>query len=71
MKIPTELLSRWKELRSHGDLQKIVESIDDKVSDSTISNAFINGQCNDEVFEAMAEYYKEKEAMINGYLKVA
>lgn len=67
MKIPTELLEKWQVLRSAGDSQKIIDTMETKVSDSTISNAFKTGQCSDELFEAMAEYYQGKKERISKY----
>jgi hypothetical protein len=71
MEIPQALLDKWSKLRSHGDGKKIVEAAAEKgvtISDAYISRAFANGECSDEVFEAMASYFKEKEEKVNSFL---
>lgn len=70
MEIPKEILEKWKQLRSHGDTEKIASSMpeDVKVSDETIRRVFTSGQCNDDVFKAMATFYEERAEMIKQYL---
>ena len=66
MNIPNKLLDKWQALRSESDTQKIAEAAD--VSGQSVRNAFKDGKCSDELFEAMAEYYREKESLIKQYL---
>lgn len=69
MKVPEELMTKWKNLRSHGDGRKIADASDD-VNEVDISRAFNTGECSDEVFHAIADFYQEKEERVNQYLKV-
>ena len=66
MKINVIVLQKWTELRSENDTQRIAEIAE--VTPQTIRNAFNEGKCSDEVFEAMANYYKEKDELIKSYL---
>jgi hypothetical protein len=69
MKVPQELMDKWKALRSQGDSARILEKIEGEgYSDETINRALRNGACNPEVFKAIADYYEEKAAMIASYL---
>lgn len=70
MEVPKELLEKWKALRSAGDPQEIVATMaeENKVVDQTIRNVFSDGKCSDEVFEAMAEYYKKKAEKVKQYI---
>lgn len=67
MKIPDELLKKWSDLRTHGDNKKIADQHED-ITEVDISRAITTGECRDEVFEAIGDFYKEKEAMVNEYL---
>lgn len=71
MEIPKELLEKWKVLRSQGDTKAIVDSMPDgqKVNPQTIRNAFNEGECNPEVFKAMAEFYTKRAESIAPYLR--
>lgn len=66
MRIPNKLLDEWTKLRSGGDAIKIAEQAG--VSPMTIYRAFREEVCNDEVFEAIAAYYKEKKERIENIL---
>lgn len=66
MKIPEELLNKWKSLRSHGDNTRIAEKKNVTVVD--VSRAFTFGECSDDTFKAIAEFYKEKEEIVKEYL---
>lgn len=66
MKIPADLLTRWKDLRSHGDGKKISTQAD--ITEMDVSRAFSNGECSDDVFRAIADFYKEKEEILKEYI---
>jgi len=70
MEVPKELLEKWKHLRAHGDTEKIASNMPDdvRVSDETIRRVFTQGQCNDDVFKAMAAFYEERAGLIKQYL---
>jgi hypothetical protein len=59
MKIPTELLNNWKALRSHGDNIKIAEKYG--TTKMQVTRAFKGRSVPDEVFEAIQEFYTDKE----------
>ncbi len=67
MIIPSELLKKWNELKSHGDGKKISDENQD-VTYMDVSRAFSKGECSDKVFEAIAQFYKSKEERIKEYL---
>lgn len=67
MKIPEELLKKWSELRSHGDGVKIAEQNSD-VTVFDVSKAINTKECPDRVFEAIANFYKEKEEKVKEFL---
>jgi len=58
IKIPPDKLSLWAALRTEQDASAIAESIG--VVRETIYNAFNNGECQPEVFDAMDTYYENK-----------
>lgn len=66
MKIPDELFKKWTELRSHGDGKKISE--EKGLSEMDVSRAFTTQECSDDTFDAMADYYKDKEEKVKQYL---
>lgn len=66
MQIPEELLNKWKSLRSHGDNTKIAEQKGVTIVD--VSRAFTYGECSDDTFKAIADFYKEKEEVVKEYL---
>ena len=70
MEVPQALLDKWKVLRSAGDPQEIVTSMPEekRVVEQTIRNVFSDGKCSDEVFEAMAEYYRKKAEKVKQYI---
>ena len=67
MQIQKEILEKWKQLRSFGDGTKIAAA-NPGIAKMLVSKAFKKGECNDEVFKAMAEFYQEKEKQISQYL---
>lgn len=71
MKIPKALIEKWTKLKSHGDGKKLVAAAGSgsTINDADISRAFSKGECRDDVFVLMAEFYRKKEEMINGYLQ--
>lgn len=68
MKIPDELMKKWQDLRSHGDGKSIVEQ-NQGITEMSVSRAFTTGECSDEVFTAIADFYKDKEERVNQYLQ--
>ena len=66
MNIPNEILGKWEILKSNGDCKAIAEKAG--VSYWSVSKAISNGKCTDEVFQAIADYYKEKQEMIKSYI---
>lgn len=67
MKVPEELLKKWNDLRSHGDGKAIVEQ-NPSITEMTVSRAFTTGECSDETFKVIADFYKAKEEQVNQYL---
>lgn len=67
MKVPEELLKKWQDLKSFGDGRKIVD-LNDNITEMDISRAFAKGECSDNVFQAIAKFYKEKEEMVKPFL---
>lgn len=67
MKVPVELMKKWEALRSFGDGKKIAESSPD-VNEVDVSRALNTGECSDEVFHAIASFFKKKEEEVNQYL---
>lgn len=68
MKIPDALKKKWQDLWSHGDGKKIAER--SGCTQNDISRALNSDDCSDEVFEAIASFYKEKEEKLKEYLDV-
>lgn len=66
MKIPEALIEKWKALRSHGDGKEIAEA--NGFTEAQISKAFINKECSDEIFEAIAAFFKEKEERVKSFM---
>ena len=67
MRVPDELMKKWQDLRSHGDGKTIVEQ-NQGITEMSVSRAFTTGECSDEVFKAIADFYKDKEEKVNQYL---
>jgi hypothetical protein len=67
MKIPEKLLKKWELLRSHGDNKKISQTNQD-IIEMDVTRAFANGECSEEVFKAMASFYKAREKTLKSYL---
>lgn len=55
MEIPKRILRSWKLKREHGDGKAI--NRDYGLSEMTVSRVFKTGKCDDETFNAIAEYY--------------
>jgi hypothetical protein len=66
MKVPDKIFSQWMNLKSHGDGKKIAEQ--KGITDMDVSRAFKLQECSDTVFEAIAEFYKEKQELIKEYM---
>ena len=67
MQVPDELMKKWQALRTHGDGRKIAEQ-NPGITEMDISRAFTQGECRDDVFESIADFYKEKELKVKEYL---
>lgn len=67
MKIPEKLIEKWKLLRSSGDNLKISQANKGVIS-MDVSRAFKSGECSEEVFEAIASFYKAREKKLKTYL---
>lgn len=63
MKIPTELLNKWKAIRSHGDNTRISEQFHGVLA-INVSRAFDGRDIKDEVFIAIRDFYAAKEARL-------
>lgn len=68
MKIPNDILNKWKLLREHGDVKALCE--DCKYSRPVIISA-LNGEATETVFTKVNEWYKQKEARQQQLLKSA
>ena len=66
MKIPTDVFTKWQNLRSFGDGKKIAS--EKGLREVEVSRAFTTQECSDEVFEKLAEFFKEKEEKIQKIL---
>lgn len=61
MKIPKAILREWKLKRKQGDGKEI--STKSGISENTISNALRTGQMSEKTFDAISEYYKDKQPL--------
>ena len=59
MKIETKVLRKWKQLQQHGDFSAIAMLKD--FDYRTVSLAFKKKECSQEVYLAIAAFYKERE----------
>lgn len=66
MKVPDKIFSQWTELRSQGDGRRIAE--EKGITEMDVSRAFANKECSDRVFEAIADFYKEKNKLVKEYM---
>lgn len=66
MKVPDKIFNAWQDLRSHGDAKKIAEQ--KGITEMDVSRAFKNQECSDAVFEAIAEFYKDKQDLVREYM---
>lgn len=62
MDIPKNLWSKWTNLYSRGDADKVAELA--QCHPNTVLNAIRNGRTNPEVFDALAKFYTDREALI-------
>ncbi len=67
MIIPKKLQDKWTVLRSSGDAEKMSEKLPGSAAE-TFNRAFRKGECRDEVFKVMADFYEEKTMLIKEYL---
>ncbi len=67
MTIQSELLEKWKALRSPEDTAKLAEKMEGGYSE-LFARVFRFGKCNDDVFKIMAAFYEEKAKLIKQYL---
>lgn len=66
MTIPQAIKDKWQELGSHGDIQKIADA--SGLSYQTVWSALKSGECSVNTFNAIAEFYAEREEMFREYL---
>jgi hypothetical protein len=66
MQIPYKFLEEWERLRTTGDVDKLAEL--SGMSRASVSRAFNDEVCNDDLFEVIATYYKEKKDRIESFL---
>lgn len=67
MKIPEKQLKKWELLRSHGD-NKEISQLNPGLIAMDVTRAFANGECSEEVFKALASFYKAREKKLKPYL---
>lgn len=66
MKMDPKILNRWKKLYSKGDIGKI--AAESNIHRNTISAALSKGEvANFTTLDAIALYYKKKQALLNQY----
>ncbi len=65
--IPKKQLDRWNNLKKHGDGKRIAEA-NEGINDMDVSRAFKLGRCSEEVYNAIAAFYKEKLKVLWGSL---
>lgn len=63
MKIPEKLLKKWETLRSAQDTKKMAAEMENGYPE-LFNRAFRKGECRDDVFIIMKEFYSEKEELI-------
>ena len=62
MEIPKHIWSKWTDIYSRGDADKIAALAD--CHPNTVLNAIRNGRCKADLFEVMAKFYSERIALI-------
>lgn len=67
MRVPDKIFSQWMILRSQGDGRKIADQ--KSISEMDVSRAFNSQECSDKVFEAIADFYNEKQKLVDKYMK--
>jgi hypothetical protein len=63
MKIPNELIEKWKPLRSRGDNKRISEEYP-WASAMAVGRAIEGRECSDDTFMAIRDFYAAKEAKL-------
>lgn len=66
MKIEKSILEKWGHLRSEDDTKKLADLTGKHPE--TIRKILRKGECSDEDFEVIAEFYDEKVDLMNRYL---
>ena len=66
MTIPKELLNKWDQLKTHGDIELLSEKAG--VTRPTVMRVFKTGKASDELFLIIAEFYSDKEQRFANYL---
>jgi hypothetical protein len=68
MKIPMELLNKWKGLRSKRDNDEIMKLLKEPVPHqsfmSSVARAFKTASCPDHIFDALNKFYSAKESRL-------
>lgn len=67
MKIPQKLQDKWKTLKAPGDANKMAEKIENGYAEM-FNRALRTGECNENVFRVMADFYEERMNMVREYL---
>lgn len=62
MIIPKNIQKKWKLLRQQGDIVQISNT--SGISKVTIGEALRNGDCNEITFEAIRDFYKQREQLL-------
>lgn len=65
MTIPKKILEKWDSLYYKGDADKIAKESGCHVN--TVYNALREGKCSPDTFQAIANFYAEREDLINQY----
>jgi hypothetical protein len=62
MRIPEEILKRWKELQAYGDITAMANG--DPSKRVYLSNALTKGECGEEIFITLRDFFKKREELI-------
>lgn len=73
MIINKELLATWESLRSPNDSKKMMAIYKEQYPNEYVYVEKFNlplrvGKCNDKVFKVIADYYQQKQELINQYI---
>lgn len=66
MKVPDKLFAQWQDLRTHGDGKKIAQQ--NGITEMDVTRAFNTQECSDDTFKAIADFYKDKQEIIEAYM---